>query len=249
MAKKTQQKKKKKPSTDRRVARRADRWRRRLDILDVWVDRLDHDKLASGVPYSHADCKAEYLARLKKLGSDDAPTVQEYRRTWLRDQLWRLQLDLRSAANRLALLPGYSARDCEPLAALEWRLNRSNPLAPRGKWTKAKDAELLAGVIAMFRRLLDQDGAASGTSGASRKPSPLEAAILAALLKADGSLSAKEIAALVQRSIQRSTTPQAVLAAMGKLRRDCGFPDLKATDAGFKLSPAYRVFAARIAQR
>lgn len=83
----------------------------------------------------------------------------------------------------------------------------------------------------------------------TRQPSPLEAAILRVLLEDGKSLSADEIAPKVQRKIHRTITAKAVRAAVGKLRHDCGFPNLKATDAGYKLSPEDRVVAERIAPR
>jgi hypothetical protein len=134
-----------------------------------------------------------------------------------------------------------------------------DPKEAEGKWasfersygamdTIAKFSQDLAAAIKLVRLLLEEDLALAAVT-THRKPSPLEAGILDVLLEADRSLSAEEIASKVQRKLGGSKPPKAILAAIGKLRADCGFSELFAGHAGFKLKANERALAAKLLGR
>jgi hypothetical protein len=157
---------------------------------------------------------------------------------------WRLTHDLDKLARRLPAI-GFDKVDSPGRKAVDdlLRACQDKSFEPDCGFSK-----LVADAMRVARAVAEIDAglAKVGTPSAHRKPSPLEAAILDVLLDADGSLSAKEIASHVQRTLRKSTESTAVNAAMGKLRRDCGFPELYAGDAGFKLTPDQRALAAKI---
>jgi hypothetical protein len=243
----------KKPSPDRAVARvidRARRWRDRIDQLDEWIDRSA--KLGE-IPIRLDLCEAEYRRRLALLGKDDAtPTLLEFaRHGWRHDELYSLESDLRLAARRLALLDGYEAGWRAPVDELLSRcLGRSDEKPPM-EWQQKTDLDVLLAVIQALRRLLDSEGVARALAAEKRKPSPLEAAILDALLEADRSLSGDEIAARVARGKSRISKPaKAILAAIGRIRGELGLPDLKSQHGvGFRLKPAETEIAKRLLAR
>jgi len=253
MAKQAKKKTKKKtaqsPTVERAVARaekRARRFRDRLDHLDEWIDRdptIQRDGRAN-LPFRGDLCDAEYRRRIDEFGSEDAPTFHQFAHgAWRQDELFALVDDLKLAANRLALLADYKPDDREPIDEL---LRRVRGTKQATAWRKKTDLEVLRGTIEGFKRLLSHGVVERVVAAEKRPPSPLEAAILDALLEVAGSLSSAELAAKVQRKIARPTTPKAVLAAIGKLRNDCGFPELRASDAGFKLKPHERTLAAKL---
>jgi hypothetical protein len=250
MAKKKKKKKTAKPrSTDRALARaasRAQRFADRLDYLDEWIDRgasCDPYRM----PYRRDLCEAEYQRRLKKHGKEGAPTLEHFaRHGWVCDERYSLEEDIRLAARRVGLLDGYQPSDRAPLDELLRRcFGRSDHPSPE-EWHGKPDLEILRAVVAVLRKLVETEGVARAVVKANRKPSPLEAAILDVLLAAERSLYAEEIASKVARKMSRSTAAKAVLAAIGKLRSDCGFPGLRAGDAGFKLKPEERALAAKL---
>jgi hypothetical protein len=250
MAKK--QKTAKPRSPDRALARatsRAQRFADRIDHLDEWIDR--GARLRAGdrldLPFRRDLCEAEYRRLLKLNGREGAPTLEDFARgSWRLDEQFRLEADVKLAANRLALLDGYVPSNRAPLDELLRRcFGRSDHPSPE-EWHGKPDLEILRAVVAVLRELVDADGVARAVVKANRKPSPLEAAILDVLLDADSSLSGDELAPRVQRKRGKNTQGKAVLAAIGKLRSDCGFPGLFAGDAGFKLKPEERALAAKL---
>ena len=255
MAKKTTKKTAPKRSRDRaldRAATRAQRFADRIDQLDEWID--DGARLRLGdrahLPFRRDLCDAEYQRRLKRFGRDGAPTFQDFAmHGWRLDEQFRLEADVRLAANRLALLDGYQPADRAPLDELLRRcFGRSDHPSPK-TWHAKPDLEILRAAILAFRKLVDADGIARAVVKANRKPSPLQAAILDVLLDADGSLSAEEIASKMERKLRQPKTVKSIYDAIGKLRADCGFPGLRAGDAGFKLTPDERALAAKIRAR
>jgi hypothetical protein len=254
MAKKTTKKTRAKPVADARskdrtlgrAVRRAQRFADRIDQLDEWIDRgasLDLQKL----PYRRDLCEAEYQRRLKLYGKEGAPTLAEFaRHGWAMDERISLEEDLRLAARRLAVLEDFDPSQRAPIDELCRRCFGRSDHPVHRRWHGKPDSEVFRAVVAMLRKLVEAEGVGRAVVKSKRKPSPLEAAILNVLLEADGSLSAEEIAARVQRTGRKSTLSTAVNAAMGKLRRDCGFPDLYAGDAGFKLTPDQRALAVKI---
>jgi hypothetical protein len=94
-------------------------------------------------------------------------------------------------------------------------------------------------------KILHATAATVGGAIAARAPGDFEKAILRVLLDAEGRLTADEIAPRVQRKRRLSVTVKAVMAAIGKLRRDCGFPELR-SDEGYLLSRSERALAQRL---
>lgn len=252
MAKKTKKTGAKPRSTDRQIARaasRAQRFADRLDYLDEWIDRgasCDPYRM----PYRRDLCEAEYQRRLKLHGQEGAPTLEHFAtHGWAVDERYSLEEDIRLAARRIGLLDGYQPSDRAPLDELLRRcFGRSDHPSPK-KWHAKPDLEILRAVVAVLRKLVDADGVARAVVKANRKPSPLEGTILDVLLDADGSLSAEEIASKVQRKTGEPKTAKSIHDAIGKLRSDCGFPGLRAGDAGFKLKQDERALAAKIRAR
>lgn len=247
MAKK--QKTAKRRSPDRALARaasRAQRFKDRLDYFDEWIDRGASCN-PYRMPYRRDLAEAEYKRRLKLYGNGEAPTLEHFtKHGWVCDERYSLEEDIRLAGRRVVLLNGYQPSNRAPLDELLRRcFGRSDHPSPE-EWHGKPDLEILRAVVAVLRELVDADGVARAVVKANRKPSPLEAAILDVLLAAERSLSAEEIASKVERKMSRSTTAKAVLAAIGKLRSDCGFPELRAGDAGFKLKPEERALAAKL---
>jgi hypothetical protein len=239
-------------SPDRSLARarsRAQRFKDRLDYLDEWIDRGASCN-PYRMPYRRDLCEAEYKRRLKQVGKEEAPTLEHFaRHGWVVDERYSLEEDIRLAARRVVLLDGYQPSDRAPLDELLRRcFGRSDHPSPED-WHDKPDLEILRAVVVALRKLLDADGLVGAVVAADRKPSPLEAAILEVLLEARGSLSGEDLAPKVQRKISRPTTAKAVRAAIGKLRRDCGFPGLRASDAGFKLTPGERALATKLLDR
>jgi len=249
MAKKKKKKTAKPRSTDRALARaasRAQRFADRLDYLDEWIDRgasCDPYRM----PYRRDLCEAEYQRRLKKHGKEGAPTLEHFaRHGWVCDERYSLEEDIRLAARRVGLLDGYQPSDRAPLDELLRRcFGRSDHPSPE-EWHGKPDLEIVRAVVVVLCKLVEADGVARAVVKANRKPTTLEAAILEVLLDANGSLSGEELAPQVQRKSTRSTTAKSVLAAIAKLRSDCGFPGLRAGDAGFKLKPEERALAAKL---
>lgn len=242
-----------KPSTDRavaRVANRARRWRDRIDQLDEWIDR---GARLGEIPFRADLCEAEYGRRIAEIGKDDAtPTLRDFaRHGWRHDELFSLESDLRLAARRLALLDGYEPGWRAPVDELLCRcLGRSDEKLPTA-WQRKTDLSVLHAVIEALRRLLDSEGVARAVAAEKRKPGPLEAAILDVLLEADRSLTGDDIASRVARGKSRISKPaRAILAAMGKIRNELGLPDLKSKHGiGFKLKPEEVAIAKRLRAR
>ena len=253
MAKKKTKKTAPRRSSDRalrRVAARAQRFADRIDQLDEWIDqgaRLDLRDL----PLRRDLCEAEYQRRLKdakRAGDvDGAPTLEEFQRHgWRLDEVFRLEGDLQLAARRLAVLDGYKPEHRAPIDEMLRRcFDRTERGAPKS-WHRKSDSDVLRSVLAALRQLVAADGVARADFKTNPKPSPLQAGILDVLLDADGSLSGDEIASKVQRKLGGSKPAKAILAAIGKLRADCGFPELYAGDAGYKLTPDERALAAKL---
>ena len=257
MAKKTTKKIGAKPIADARskdralgrAAGRAQRFADRIDQLDEWIDRgasLDLEKL----PYRRDLCEAEYQRRLKLYGKEGAPTLAEFaRHGWKLDERISLEEDLRLAARRLAVLEDFDPSQRAPIDELCRRCFGRSDHPVHRRWHGKPDLEVFRAVVAILRKLVEVEGVGRAVVKSKRKPSPLEDAILDVLLEADGSLSAEEIASRVQRKRQGRTIAKNVLAAIGKLRSDCGFPELFAGDAGFKLTPDQRALAAKLRGR
>jgi hypothetical protein len=242
MAKKTKAASRKTLPRSRAIARAESRvqcWLDRLDYLDEWITRgasCDPYRM----PHRRDLCEAEYQRRLKQHGKEGAPTLEHFaRHGWECDERLSLEGDLRHAARRTMLLDGYKPSDRAPLDELQRRCFGRSDLPSPEEWQDKSDPEVLCAVVAAFRRILDAEPLARAVAAGSRKPSPLEAAILDVLLEADRSLASEEIAARVARGKSRiSKPPRAILAAIGKIRGELGLPGLKAQHGvGFKLKP------------
>jgi hypothetical protein len=199
------------------------------------------------MPYRRDLAEAEYKRRLKLYGNGEAPTLEHFtKHGWVCDERYSLEEDIRLAGRRVVLLDGYQPSNRAPLDELLRRcFGRSDHPSPE-EWHGKPDLEILRAVVAVLRKLVETEGVARAVVKANRKPSPLEAAILDVLLDADSSLSGDELAPPVQRKRGKNTQGTAVLAAIRKLRIDCGFPGLRAGDAGFKLKPEERALAAKL---
>ena len=253
MAKKTKKAKTTKqatpPSRNRAVMRRvtrARRWLDRIEQLDEWIDR---DAKIHAMPWRRDLCEEEYRRRIAELGIDDAtPTLDEFAKEgWALDEQFSLEMDLRLAATRLQLLAEYRPEQRAPIDEFQYRCFGRSDLKPPRAWRAKSDLAVFRRVIEAFRQLVDAEGVGRAIAAEKRKPSPLEAAILNELLDADQSLSSDDLASVVQRKHKISKPPKAIVAAIGKIRAECGMSDLKAKHGvGYKLTPEQVAIAMRL---
>jgi hypothetical protein len=214
-------------------------WLRLLAKLDeIQVDAREYFKHGPRISEAEIDAELERHPKRYPHGRADVEWGLAHRD--------RLQLagDLSRLWNRLPAIGvekvGATGRDAvaDLLRALDALRIGDRDFEPDRSFS-----ELVAEAMRAATEARDFEAARAQGARKRRKPSPLEAAILKVLLEADGSLSGEELASKVQRKAKQKTLSKAVLAAIGKLRADCGFPGLFASYAGFKLTPDERALA------